>query len=151
MSQGIMEKNLPVAESIQSGDKIRIVTSAGNSKQVDASQIGGGGNLILTETVEEIQTRAVGTQYLHTLSATYNEIVDALMNGNNVRVVGERSEQGATFPAVFDLVINDFPPYEVTDATEAGIPVGYYFNSPWTDNESFYSETADGAMTYTTA
>ena len=41
MSSGIMERNLPVAESLGEGDKVRIVTSAGNSKQVDASQIGG--------------------------------------------------------------------------------------------------------------
>lgn len=41
MSSGIMEKNLPVADSLGSGDKVRIVTSAGNSKQIDASQIGG--------------------------------------------------------------------------------------------------------------
>lgn len=42
MSNGIMEKNLPVADSLGSGDKVRIVTSGGNSKQIDASQIGGG-------------------------------------------------------------------------------------------------------------
>ena len=42
MSQGIMERNLPIAESIGEGDKVRIVTAAGNSKNVDASQIGGG-------------------------------------------------------------------------------------------------------------
>ena len=33
----IMEKNLPVAESLESGDKVRIVTSAGNSKSIDKS------------------------------------------------------------------------------------------------------------------
>lgn len=38
----IMEKNLPIAESLGEGDKLRIVTSEGNSKQIDASQIGGG-------------------------------------------------------------------------------------------------------------
>jgi len=33
----IMERNLPVAESIGEGDKVRIVTAAGNSKNVDKS------------------------------------------------------------------------------------------------------------------
>lgn len=37
---GIMEKNLPVAESLGEGDKVRIVTSEGNSKQIDASKVG---------------------------------------------------------------------------------------------------------------
>lgn len=43
----IMEKNLPIAESLGEGDKVRIVTSEGNSKQIDAGQIGGGGALIV--------------------------------------------------------------------------------------------------------
>lgn len=73
MSQGIMEKNLPVAESIQSGDKIRIVTSAGNSKQVDASQIGGGGGALkVTITSEETND---GT--LYSTDKTYNQIANA--------------------------------------------------------------------------
>lgn len=70
MSQGIMEKNLPVAESIQSGDKIRIVTSAGNSKQVDASAVGGA--LKVTITSEEV---ADGT--LYSTDKTYNQIANA--------------------------------------------------------------------------
>ena len=72
MSQGIMEKNLPVAESIQSGDKIRIVTSAGNSKQVDASQIGGGGALKVTITSE-----VVGSDVVFSTDKTYNQIANA--------------------------------------------------------------------------
>ena len=43
MSSGIMEKNLPVATELGEGDMVRIVTGGGNSKQIDASAIGGGG------------------------------------------------------------------------------------------------------------
>lgn len=38
----IRENQLPIAESLAEGDKIRIVTSDGNSKSIDASAIGGG-------------------------------------------------------------------------------------------------------------
>lgn len=72
MSQGIMEKNLPVAESIQSGDKIRIVTSAGNSKQVDAGSVGGA--LKVTATFEyNSQDQLIGGS----LDKTYREIENA--------------------------------------------------------------------------
>lgn len=43
----VKEMNLPVAESLGEGDKVRIVTEEGNSKQIDASQIGGGGGNVL--------------------------------------------------------------------------------------------------------
>ena len=39
---GIKEKNLPIAEAINDGDKVRIVTADGESKNIDASLIGGG-------------------------------------------------------------------------------------------------------------
>ena len=42
MSSGIMERNLPVATELGEGDMVRIVTSAGNSKQIDADAFGGG-------------------------------------------------------------------------------------------------------------
>lgn len=38
----IKENSLPIAESLNEGDKVRIVTNEGNSKQIDASEIGGG-------------------------------------------------------------------------------------------------------------
>lgn len=69
MSSGIMERNLPVAESLGSGDKVRIVTSAGNSKQIDASQIGGGGGMLIAEVTAGKSDK------------TYNEIVSAIQNG----------------------------------------------------------------------
>lgn len=39
---GIKESNLPIAESLGSGDKLRIVTSEGESKQIGADVVGGG-------------------------------------------------------------------------------------------------------------
>ena len=77
---GIKEKNLPVADSIQSGDKIRIVTSAGNSKQIDASAVGGGCcPLLISYTEEEVDH---GT--LYTLNRTYNEIDEAIQSGKPI-------------------------------------------------------------------
>lgn len=70
MSQGIMERNLPVAESIGEGDKVRIVTSAGNSKNIDASQIGGGAFLICNYDESDMS-----------IDKTYNQIVSAVNNG----------------------------------------------------------------------
>ena len=72
MSQGIMERNLPVAESIGEGDKVRIVTAAGNSKNVDASQICGALKVGVTFTYNEQFQPQTGT-----LDKTYNEIVNA--------------------------------------------------------------------------
>lgn len=75
MSSGIMERNLPVAESLGEGDMVRIVTSAGNSKQIDASEIGGGGGvLIITEEYD------AGTD-VGTLDKTWKEIHDAFISG----------------------------------------------------------------------
>lgn len=39
---GIKEKDLQTVESLSNGDKVRIVTSEGNSRNVDAGAIGGG-------------------------------------------------------------------------------------------------------------
>ena len=71
MSQGIMERNLPVADSIGEGDKVRIVTSAGNSKNIYASLIGSG---ILKVNIIE------GSDDL-SLDKSYNEIISAFDAG----------------------------------------------------------------------
>lgn len=70
MSSGIMERNLPVADSIGEGDKVRIVTAAGNSKNVDASQIGGA--LKVTITKEETTT-----DFIYSTDKTYRQIANA--------------------------------------------------------------------------
>lgn len=72
MSNGIMERNLPVAESLGSGDKVRIVTAAGNSKQIDASALGGALKVIVTDEFDvSTQTRSGN------LDKTYREIENA--------------------------------------------------------------------------
>lgn len=48
----VMEKNLPIAESLGEGDKLRIVTSEGNSKNVPASVVGGGDVFVVTVTTD---------------------------------------------------------------------------------------------------
>lgn len=42
MSNGIMEKNLPVATELGEGDMVRIVTGGGNSKSIDKDAFGSG-------------------------------------------------------------------------------------------------------------
>lgn len=155
MSQGIQERNLPVADSIGEGDKVRIVTAQGNSKNVDASQIGGGGNLVLTETIEEIQTRATTTQYLHTLSATYNEMVETMQSGGLLTVIKEDEIGGVVNWVQAILGQGDFGqihPYKVNTAGTPFGDVGYYLDSPFgEEGYAFYSVNPDDAMTFTIA
>lgn len=132
MSQGIMERNLPVAESIQSGDKIRIVTSAGNSKQVDASQIGGGA-LKVTITSEE-----VGSDIVYSTDKTYNQIASA----ESVMFIIDSSDS--------DVPIS----YTIYPFMEYGYDAEYgYFavcKSPVGDVYTFEAESADTILTFTT-
>ena len=147
MSQGIQERNLPVAESIGEGDKVRIVTSAGNSKNIDASQIGGGGNLVLTETIEELDANFTR----HTLSATYNEMMNVIRNGGSVRAVVESTNGGIAEIYSEDITLRaDTAPFQVVDTTESGFEnVGYYLNDVFAGTTyNFYSATPDGVMTY---
>ena len=80
---GIKEKNLPMAESLSVGDKVRIVTAAGNSKNIDASEIGGGGggvlliNIVYGDDPDDI-----------TLDKTWKEIHDAFIAGNACLICG---------------------------------------------------------------
>ncbi len=46
----IMEKNLPIAESINEGDKLRIVTVDGNSKQIDVDALSANSERLLLGT-----------------------------------------------------------------------------------------------------
>lgn len=85
MSSGIMERNLPVAESLGSGDKVRIVTSAGNSKQIDASEIGGGGVSLIGMAYEEESTY---------IPCSYNDII-GMVEGGVLPVVYE--EDGGAY------------------------------------------------------
>ncbi len=49
----IMERNLPVAESLGEGDKVRIVTGGGNSKSIDADAFGCGFVLVRMTYVDD--------------------------------------------------------------------------------------------------
>lgn len=93
MSQGIQERNLPVAESIGEGDKVRIVTAAGNSKNIDASLIGGGIGTLAVNIIDHdpaskaslLKSSSSVTPVDPTtqkvwLDKTYNEIYSAIQN-----------------------------------------------------------------------
>lgn len=75
---GIKEQNLPVATELNEGDKVRIVTSGGNSKQIDASAIGGGGVFIVNKYYDPDDP---GVSYLN---KTFGEIKQAFLSGQTV-------------------------------------------------------------------
>ena len=73
MSSGIMEKNLPVATELGEGDMVRIVTGGGNSKQIDASAIGGGGGAFVINFTESNNS--------WTVDKSWQDARDAIQNG----------------------------------------------------------------------
>ena len=119
---GIKEKNLPVAESLGNGDKIRIVTAAGNSKQIDAGAIGGGGFVSLNEdengyldkTWKEIKDGyEVGVSFI--LIETLQNGDDYYISGYSVAGVAYVSSDGEPYQL---LINNEF--YKTN--TETGYP-----------------------------
>jgi len=112
MSNGIMEKNLPVAESIGEGDKVRIVTSAGNSKNIDASQIGGVFTVHVVDTDPSLNRNALlgasgGGSNQVWLDKTYGEIRNAIQNGCFVQVISDNSgDSGYSFMLSITYVSN---------------------------------------------
>ena len=100
----IMEKNLPVAESLESGDKVRIVTSAGNSKQIDASAIGGG--ILIVRFSNELSSASYFVDY--TCDTSIEDIQTALNNkipvvGHITINVGGQKQADVTCPVSFDI------------------------------------------------
>lgn len=71
---GIKESNLPIAESLGSGDKLRIVTSDGESKQIGADSVGMVAKLYKVYSQEFPQGQWVCTK-------TYAEMQEYLSNG----------------------------------------------------------------------
>lgn len=76
----IRENQLPIAESLAEGDKVRIVTSDGDSKSIDAGSVGGG-VLVIGVDLENGY-----------LKKTWKEIYDNVVDG--VIVVLQMSEPG---------------------------------------------------------
>ena len=69
---GIKEKNLQEIENLSVGDKFRVVTAEGNSRNIDSSKIGGGGGSVFLITGEESGEDVV-------LNKTWQEIHDAFV------------------------------------------------------------------------
>lgn len=155
----IKENQLPTAQEVTENNLIRTVDENGASQNMTVDQlgglVGGGGNLVLTETVT-----SDGDIETHTLSATYNEMINAINNGGLLIVVDNVSSDGMSLvsPVILGLSYlqvtyqgrDSFPMY-TENVTPIG-PAGYYFRSPWGDGpQYFYSSTADGVMTYKSA
>ena len=100
MSQGIQERNLPVAESLGEGDKVRIVTSVGNSKNVDASLIGGGGMVV---------TASMSGDHL-ILDKTYEQLRSALANGIPIILYDAENDAFHNFKTLQESTCDDDTP-----------------------------------------
>lgn len=74
----IMEKNLPIAESLGEGDKLRVVTSEGNSKNVPVSAVGGGDVFVVTVTTD---SEDQNTKYF---DKSASEIYNAIEAGKSI-------------------------------------------------------------------
>ena len=138
---GIKEMNLPVATELNEGDMVRIVTGGGNSKQIDASAIGGG-SAVVSETIE-----TVGNDEIHTLNLTYNEMLGVIQRGGRLVMPYDDG-------SMIEYQESSTTPFEVYDYVQAGFNAnGFYFQTPFSlgGNDMFYSATADGVMTYTTS
>ena len=122
MSNGIMEKNLPVATELGEGDMVRIVTGGGNSKQIDASSIGGG-VLKITVTADPLDPGALA------LDKTYNEIKSAVDNG--------------LLPFVYDESGNAHG-IEIVNSYGFDTEEDYYYAE--TNSRDYSSSTADGVL-----
>ena len=78
---GIKEKDLQTVESLQSGDKIRIVTGGGNSRSIDAGAVGSGFVVHGSD--------FNGTSF--STDKTYEEIAEAYESGANIILAMEMS------------------------------------------------------------
>ena len=97
---GILEKNLPIAESISEGDMLRMISSDGESKQISADAIGGGeeSEVFVVKITYEDYTTA-------TADKTADEILDAFNSGKSiVGVLETKSYDVVTDISVFDSV-----------------------------------------------
>lgn len=117
----------------------------------------GGGNLVLSETVEPMPDGSSGE--IHTLNATFNDMVDAIQSGKLLVVSRHKYEErpDGVSEEYYLQIMNDidgFLPFHIIEpgqsTPETG--VGYYFMSPFTEEggsfKLFYSTTPDGPMTY---
>ena len=111
----IKENTLPVAISLQKGDKVRIVNKDGESKQIDAGAIGGGGMFVVT-IYSEFDPSAMKNTY--TADKTVEEINAACYENHLVvckfgDYIGYLTELSASARfryggnnRIYDLVIN---------------------------------------------
>lgn len=141
MSQGIMERNLPVAESIGEGDKVRIVTSAGNSKNVDASLIGVGMKIEYTDNGDNT----------YTLNRTYNELLSAIQNGIPIYSV-DTAFGRATYCTFYSgnpvgVGAKDFL-FVAFDETQ-NLYVATIYLAEFSEDVAFVADNADTPLVYT--
>ena len=118
----------------QSGDTI----TAGKLNHIE-NGIASGKNILLSETIT-----VDGDNEIHTLNATYNEMVSTITNGGLLLVEKEEDVNGIIN---YSIEMADSP-YHVYDGDVAGMPVGYYYEA-FSGSDAFYSATPDDVMTYT--
>lgn len=115
----------------------------------------GGGNLVLSETVEPMPDGSASE--IHTLNVTFNDMFNAIQSGKLLVVPRYEYEEGEVgLSETYYLQIlyeNEFQLIHIIEpgqsAPETG--AGYYFRSPFAEESNFklfYSATPDGPMIY---
>lgn len=108
----IMEKNLPVAESLNEGDMVRIITEEGNSKQIDVSKINSSGQVLIVTAYDSNEGTTV-------LDKTWQDIYDVYTNG--IVLLRIDSESGTSrflsliIAVGYDVVPGERSDYRVVD------------------------------------
>ena len=77
---GIKEKDLQTLENLSDGDKLRVVTEEGNSRNIPANVVGGGGICIETEFINA----GAYDKYCKSTEVTWEEAVTAVKSGVSV-------------------------------------------------------------------
>lgn len=127
---GVKEKDLQTVESLSAGDKIRIVTGGGNSKNVDAGKTGG--KIIIH--AEGRHDPTPGTSEDITLDLTFSEIVSLVQAGFTPVVEFNNSLQ-TMFNAMCQAY---FSAYSAINATGEVVGVSFSYTKSGVDGTDYF-------------
>lgn len=117
----IMEKNLPITESLGEGDKVRIVTSEGNSRNIELENIGNSLNNIMIIPCENDGS-------LYTLGKTWQEIYDHTISGG-LAIVDLNTSEAYYLIIVSGAYGNQNSNMYDIDTNSLGGPYGYTYRT----------------------
>lgn len=107
---GFNESNLPIAESLGSGDKLRIVTADGASKQIGADSVGV--EVIKLATLNggssRVSEEGRASFYVGSFGGNISDTLENLTHGKRIiRVAGRDVGTEGLTVAELDVIIND--------------------------------------------